>query len=723
MKIITIGICMLTLLLFLFSSCEDKAEELYGRPDWLKGNAYVVLQDKGNYSLFLNAIDYSGYRDVVDGKGLCTIFAPTDEAFRAYLKENGYSGIADIKLADLKILVGQHIVQYSFKTSQLLNFQHLGVDAIETYPAGLNYKQQTFAQKPTGMVFDPVAKTNRTVYNKEKYLPILSTELFKTRKLANAEADYRYFYPKSNWHGSENRLYAANAGVLEEGIPTDNGYVYPVDGVIRPLRTVYDVLDNRPSDFSVFQSVYNRFADLKYDSKLSEKYAAPGDSLFVFYHNQLPKIASEWTYNDENPGSSFLFKHTSRSFNFFAPDNKAMQSFLSTFFEGNYASYNDVPLLTLFYLAQNHVKTGDIVFPDNIRQGESSIYGDTYDFDVDRDTVHRELCSNGVFYGVNRVITPAMFRSVSGPVFKSPSYSIFAYILHKATELTQLINLDSEYTLFIPTDEILQQDYRLRLNYGNGTFGAEKLEKEEDGKWITCPELLITEIAQQHIVFDKITDFSAPKIYKAKGDFTYVVTEQGGVRGESSALVAPAKTWDAANAGITNGVAYEIPALLAKSTNDVVQALQNSSEHTIFYAKLVESKIIDDKGMLTFLLAGDKMVILAPTDEALGRVKLPTDKAKLADYLSYFFVSTSVNSLGDYILPAFGVDGFFQTMAVDRENSTIYETVYHRMGFTDEQKRLKITNKAGTTTLVTEEEFPIFAKDGVIYPISQVIQP
>lgn len=50
------------------------------------------------------------------------------------------------------------------------------------------------------------------------------------------------------------------------------------------------------------------------------------------------------------------------------------------------------------------------------------------------------------FYGVNKVVTPAMFRSVTAPVFKDEDYSIFAYILHKATELTQLINMENDYT-------------------------------------------------------------------------------------------------------------------------------------------------------------------------------------------------------------------------------------------------------------------------------------
>lgn len=62
-----------------------------------------------------------------------------------------------------------------------------------------------------------------------------------------------------------------------------------------------------------------------------------------------------------------------------------MEQYLREFFEGNYDSYEQLPLLTLYYLAQNHVKEGSIVFPDNLRQGETSIYGDKYDLDKDED--------------------------------------------------------------------------------------------------------------------------------------------------------------------------------------------------------------------------------------------------------------------------------------------------------------------------------------------------
>lgn len=62
--------------------CEDKIDKYYERPDWLRGNAYEIMQERGNFSLFLDAVDRAGYKTVLNGRELCTVMAPNDEAFQ-----------------------------------------------------------------------------------------------------------------------------------------------------------------------------------------------------------------------------------------------------------------------------------------------------------------------------------------------------------------------------------------------------------------------------------------------------------------------------------------------------------------------------------------------------------------------------------------------------------------------------------------------------------------
>lgn len=701
--------------LLLFAACEKEIEKHNERPDFLKGNAWEVLADRGNYQLFLQGAELAGFRDVLEGKGLCTVFAPDNEAMKHYL--NGKS-LQDIPENELKVLIGMHIVEYSFSYRQLLDFQHYGDAGPGQTPAGLNYKQRTFAKEEISEMTDPMTGRKVRVYHKEKYLPVFSTRLFSTRKLENPESDYLYFYPDSKWYGTEDKLYAANAGITEYAIPSDNGYVYLLDDVIRPLRTVYQVMEDRAEDYSVFRDVYNRFADVKYDKSISEEHAATGDSLFLFYHKELPKIASEWTYNDEGSTGWKVPVLSGIAFNLMAPDNAAMEQYLREFFEGNYDSYEQLPLLTLYYLAQNHVKEGSIVFPDNLRQGETSIYGDKYDLDKDEDITYKEICTNGVFYGVNKVVTPAMFRSVTAPVFKDEDYSIFAYILHKATELTQLINMENDYTLFIPTNEAFETFMHYRLNLGDGIWGNEKLECETSpGKWEKVSDADMIEIAQQHIVLGKIGGMRGQKIWSAKGNLTYVITDDGTVRGEGSEAVEPLKAWKE----LENGSAYVINSILKKSENTIVQSLRMSDRYSKFYAKLVEAEVIDKDGLMPFL-GGEQAVVLALDNDAMEQLTLPTDKQELADYLSYYFVSLGINKLTDYLLPGYKVDGNFRTLQIDRELSTAYETVYKQMYIRETgDGRMEVADVDGTAAVVTAAGLPLFASDGVIYTLDKPI--
>ena len=71
----------LLLLLLLVSACKEQAfDEHYERPDWLRGNAWKVLEEKGNYSIFLDAVEKAGFRSLVEGKGIVTVIAPDNNS-------------------------------------------------------------------------------------------------------------------------------------------------------------------------------------------------------------------------------------------------------------------------------------------------------------------------------------------------------------------------------------------------------------------------------------------------------------------------------------------------------------------------------------------------------------------------------------------------------------------------------------------------------------------
>ena len=153
----------LLLLLFLssfFLSCEDKMDEHYEKPAWLKGTAWEVLSNEygGKFSMFLEAAELSGFRPILDGKSVATVMAPDNDAFTTYLEEHGYVSVKDIPTDDLKKLIGYHLIYYSYSKTDLENFRPEDSatskdddedDELGVLQPGMYYKFRTHSTSPT----------------------------------------------------------------------------------------------------------------------------------------------------------------------------------------------------------------------------------------------------------------------------------------------------------------------------------------------------------------------------------------------------------------------------------------------------------------------------------------------------------------------------------------------------------------------------------------------
>ncbi|MCC8173295.1 MAG: hypothetical protein LIO65_02570 [Odoribacter sp.] len=132
-------------------------------------------------------------------------------------------------------------------------------------------------------------------------------------------------------------MYAGNAAVIEAGLPTDNGYLYVLDEVYEPLRTLYEAIEEpKADDFSVFLKLYDKFAEPTVASTTA------GDTLYHYYHlrrtnksvalnatDMLPSIASQWTYHGEMNNLRPDWPEYGRwCYNCFAPNNTAFERFL-----------------------------------------------------------------------------------------------------------------------------------------------------------------------------------------------------------------------------------------------------------------------------------------------------------------------------------------------------------------------------------------------------------
>ena len=113
------GACSLVLsMLLLMAGCTD-TEEQYERPSWLEPPVYDVLAGKGNFSMYLHAVDKTLYSSILKGAGNYTVFAPNDDAFRKFLAGHNYTSIDAVPVDVLTQIVAYSMVFNRFETARL----------------------------------------------------------------------------------------------------------------------------------------------------------------------------------------------------------------------------------------------------------------------------------------------------------------------------------------------------------------------------------------------------------------------------------------------------------------------------------------------------------------------------------------------------------------------------------------------------------------------------
>jgi len=718
---------------FLFTQCEKKeAESHYERPDWLKGNAWEVLEERGDCSIFLQAVESTGYKDVLNGKGIATVMAPNDAAFQAYFQEKGIHSINDIPLEELRKLIGFHLVYYAYDKGRFANYQPEGFDNAEPIKAGLYYKHRTRSRDTISLWRDEVAKVNRKVFHKDRFLPVFSSTLFNTKAI-DAKSNYEYFYPGSTWTGVDG-FNVSNASVNEYAIPTDNGYVYLLEQVLEPLETVYHELSGL-SDYTVFMSIYDRFTQFWYDEAATKSYSSSGDSLFIVRHTGLPQIASEWSYNGEGGIADYanLADLSYKAFNVFAPNNQALTDFFNTYWSKYYTKIEEVNFLPLALLLSNHVYTGNVVFPSEIKKGEQikSAYGSIIKFDPDNDVANRGIGTNGVYYGLDKVIVPDMFYSVTGPLLQNPKYKIFLQMIASTNLIQPLMSKDLKFTLFIPSDDVI-----LNTLYGDSyifweegsplVYGDEEVQVENtDGVRVPMSQRAMELFVSNHIITDQITQIGGKKVYRTRNPFSYVYITDNGVA--SSALYNAGNFIKATaqTGNWSNGSAYEVEASLLNETGTIKYSMNGAStadsplnEYSEFAKLLSKAGLLEAGEELSFLF-GDNFLLFAPGNDevvqALNAGLIPQDNAELAEYLKYYFVPVTDNSLSDYPFAGFGVQGdwFTAQMAGTTQKRSIK--------LQDLGNSLQVQSADGEVAQILSE-FPRIFADGAVYRINKVFK-
>ncbi len=667
-----------TFFLFLMTSCQTEMDKYYELPSWLKGNAWEVLEAKGNYTIFLKGVEKTSYKDLVQGKGQITVMAPTDDAFKAYFVKKNINSLDGLSATELDKLIAYHLVYYSFTKERFENYNPEGVDAeAETALPGLYYKFRTKSRDVITTETDSTDNNRqKKVMHKDRFLPVFSYNLFNSKHI-DAKSNYEYFYPSSTWSG-DNGFNVSNATVNEYALVTDNGYIYTLNQVIEPLETVYNEL-SRSADYSAFKNIYDRFINYEYDASSTTAYGN-GDSLFLHYHSVLPAIASEWT-NDvysSVPDYAQLGALSRDAMNIFAPDNVSLEAFYKKYWEPYYGSggLSKVNFMPLLALLTNHVNKGDILFPETIEAGKTTTtWGTPIVFDRNSAKL-KQICVNGTLYGLDHVIVPPMFEKVTSPMYCNPDYNMFLDMSSSYIDI--LLSDQNQFKIFYPTDKMLINNTTFggaAINYVNtnpNKYGSQEIQIEGLNGMESMKSTQKKSISGNHIAIKTMSIRDDEAIYKTINSYNYIYTKGNKVyssatynSGTSTPSFIKLGSW-------SNGTAYglegESSALVPETSQfkDVVASTAACPAEFTAFNWLIEASALAKTNPSFGFLQGNRFIALIPTqkvvedDFAVGKIPWSPSSA-VVNYLQYYFVDVSASNLLDYPFPGAGVKGELTT--------------------------------------------------------------
>lgn len=723
----------LAIVFMVLLSCKDRMEEHYAPPSYLAGSAWEDLTKRGDYTIFLAGVEKVGYKKLVDGRGLVNVMAPNDEAFTTYLQSKGYGSIDEMPMNELTKLITFHLLSEPSNKSDYAHYNPYGNE--NEFPPnemGMFYKHQTNARVPisTETYNDPNAEPSEVevkVFHGQLLLPIFSQYFFDNKQI-DAASNYEYFYPNSTWTSDPEGFNVSEAEVSEYEIITDNGFVYLIDKVLEPLETIYSELEGE-GEYSGFLNLYDRFLQYEYDDVATEQYGA-GEDLYRRVYIDLPNIAAEWPVSDFYASIPQI---KGEAYSVFVPDNNTLEQFFQSYWAAYYSSLSEVADLPVMWLLNNHVGGGSVLFPQEIREGRYvTEQGTPIIFDPDQDVSVKKMCTNGAYYGMNKVLVPGVFNSVVGPAFQDPEYRMFLHMVAYA-DLSSVLSSDAvDYTMFIPSDSamIASGYYDLPMQYYDPdptTFGDESIQLL-DGTWGDMGTNAMENYVNSHIGIERLSNVNGTDVYKSRIAYSYIYAKGNTVA--SNIMYNE----DSPFAGMrpipgdwTNGIAYDVDtAILSEQkvfklmigSADEVPALENYKE----FAHLLESAgLLPLNNPLDFLL--DKYMVFVPSNEAILNAPdgtIPTDPAELAAYLKYYFVNVPASQLSDYVFPGAGIQGTFETYQDYNPTDTI---PIANVTVIDNGSNLTLTNSIGSQTATVTSELPKVYGDCAVYVIDKLIQP
>ena len=711
--------------LSLSNSCVDILElDKYKRPVWLEGKLYTQIAAESDLTQFTTCLELTGYDTIIDISGSFTVFAPTDDAFDLFFQQNpGYGNqVSNIPQEELERIVKFHIIQNAWSREQLQSLDIYGWidkdDPGNDKPRG--FKRQTLLRDDnkkywvhsdkgvTTIVDSAGSNTFRKVFTKSrKYVPIFFDDYFTVNNLKQSDFDFYFNRPYS-----PGNIYFSEGKVTGVELFAENGFIFKIDRVTTPLLNAEQLLqkDYPGVGYKSLLSLLKPFPE--FTMNLEETYKQPEakegkqfDTLYnLIYQDIVFNIHEELSGPNINEPDYTVRYHNA----ILAPTDAAFQTFIDEVLTAKsgyprWGSFNAVPKEIKKIIANTHMGLFP-VYKTNIDAGFENGVGDIIRIN-EENIVNRYYGSNCTFIGLNEVIIPRAFSSVSAPVYLRPGYSIFMYAMEYTKVLPAIKREDAQYSFYVIPDMELVQDsslmlvwddiaanrYRFRV-FNRSTERVENLSKNDLAKQllnqvgISVP----TGIPRKEFIENLAGNYIV--INNENQTITGGSTSVFGYLGDSVINLHPVLLEEPTD----NGKSYSVTSWFVPARADMYSRL---TSYTKFLNLTIKAGLYNTQTYkFTFLTEGENYTVFIPSEQALissGADNLSLEN--LRQFIKYHFIRGEL-IFTDGKKPS----GLYETLRVD-ETSTPFSTRYSTVNIRTSVDKIEILDANGTPYLTIPE--------------------
>ncbi len=650
------GIIILFIIMATFGCKPDPLE--YARPDNLAGTIYQQLESMGNFTYYLQALDQTAYKEPLIKGGSWTVFAPTDEAFEAYMAAEGISNIESISPQRILDIVEYSIVIDGWNTTTLTYFPN-------RFYLGQSFRRRTQYQRPNRIYntdtlqhildWDQLEPGQYVV--EENNGRLKTTNYFIQSYLDNWDiqhSDYEFMFPDETFNDGEMKVFGAN--VTEQNIVAENGIIYALDKVFEPKRSMYENLSSSEygDKYSGFKRILERFAYLRYNRDELNEETGETEQIYRFvFSTGIENDYLPFNVADENYATN-IDGTLAQAWGLLVPTNEALESYLTSnsILGEFYSSYDDMPLDVL----------GKFISPfffNNYWDICPSYFGQSYDTSLGlvdykaEDVVDKKFCSNGFFVGVNTVYTNNSFGTIMGPLLLDPNYSIMLQAVQDLridtalqsnavrfsilgvrndqfvdiadpNSATRRITVRTDLDSYDPTDvSVIYMDVEGDPDGNNNRTYPDPDATSPSAADIAYVRKTIADIVLNQII-DEDIDFNANNYFQARsGEFIYASAgnlAQGGgdIQDMEAAQVENIQVTD-------NGNFYEMSAIMDMPLNFTYGTLVENSASFSSFIEVLESAdalitiVGSDDKLINFLNLQRTFTLFAPNNSAVAQ--------------------------------------------------------------------------------------------------------